>query len=202
MFELILASASPRRLGLLQDLGFEVSCKPQNIDETPHQGEAPEALVKRLALEKARSALGSLDPRDQRMVLGSDTIVLCEEQILGKPVDKEAACAMLRLLSGRQHHVITAVALLDHQREAVDLSKTAVNFKELSDEEIERYWETGEPADKAGAYAIQGLGGMFISGISGSYSGVVGLPVYETVRLLAQFNLDTSSILKSCHERN
>jgi septum formation protein len=200
MFELILASASPRRLALLQDLGFKVSSKPQDIDETPLQDEDPEDLVTRLALTKARSALDSLESRDQRLVLGSDTIVLCDGQILGKPVNKAAACAMLRLLSGRQHHVITAVALLDYQREAVELSKTAVSFRTLRDDEIESYWETGEPADKAGAYAIQGLGGMFISEINGSYSGVVGLPIFETASLLAQFHVDTSSILKSCHE--
>jgi septum formation protein len=200
MFELILASASPRRLALLQDLGFKVSSKPQDIDETPLQDEDPEDLVTRLALTKARSALDSLESRDQRLVLGSDTIVLCDGQILGKPVNKATAYAMLRLLSGRQHHVITAVALLDYQREAVELSKTAVSFRTLRDDEIESYWETGEPADKAGAYAIQGLGGMFISEINGSYSGVVGLPIFETASLLAQFHVDTSSILKSCHE--
>lgn len=195
MVDLVLASASPRRQEILRDLGLEFSCRPQAIDETPHSGEKPLALVQRLALEKARSALASLSDADHSLVLGSDTIVVCDERILGKPADREDALAMLGLLAGRTHQVITAVAVINHVRELIDLSQTQVSFRSLSHEEILAYWQTGEPLDKAGAYAIQGLGGMFISSISGSYSGVVGLPVYETVNLLAQFGLDAEYLL-------
>lgn len=196
MIELVLASASPRRQEILQDLGLDFSCRPQAIDESPHKGEKPLALVRRLALEKARSALASLRESDHSLVLGSDTIVVCENRILGKPADREDATGMLRLLSGRQHQVITAVAVINRERELLEQSVTRVSFRSLSEGEILAYWQTGEPRDKAGAYAIQGYGGMFISAIEGSYSGVVGLPVYETVNLLTQFGLDAEHLLK------
>ncbi len=195
MVDLILASASPRRQEILRELGLAFSCRPQAIDETPHSGENPLALVQRLALEKARSALASLSDTDHSLVLGSDTIVVCDGRILGKPADREDALAMLSLLAGKTHQVITAVAVINQARELIDFSQTEVCFRSLSHEEMLAYWQTGEPLDKAGAYAIQGFGGMFISSISGSYSGVVGLPVFETVNLLAQFGLDAEYLL-------
>lgn len=199
MPDIVLASASPRRQALLKELGLNFTCKPQNIDEAQIAGEGPESHVRRLALEKARSAMAAISETGHGLVLGSDTIVVCEERILGKPVNKEDACDMLSLLAGRQHQVLTAVALINHEREEVALSRTLVTFREMDAEEIESYWNTGEPADKAGAYAIQGLGGMFISEIKGSYSGVVGLPVYETVGLLTQFGMDAKQILNTCN---
>ncbi|MAM69640.1 MAG: hypothetical protein CMP91_00660 [Gammaproteobacteria bacterium] len=195
MIELVLASASPRRRTLLQELGIEADCRPQAIDESPLPGESPQQLVSRLALVKARSALGTLSDTDHRPVLGSDTIVVCDEEILGKPLDREDGCRMLRLLSGREHQVLTAVAVVNHEQEELDVASSKVSFKTLSDSEISAYWESGEPLDKAGAYAIQGLGAMFVNNIQGSYSGVVGLPVYETVALLGKFGLDTTSLL-------
>ena len=197
MLELILASASPRRQNLLQNLGFKCTVMPQDIDESPMPAEKPAELVKRLALAKAESALARLIDADDRLVLGSDTIVVCEEEILGKPVNKEDACAMLRLLSGRIHKVLTAVALLNHRKQVAAMSVTRVGFSTLSDAEIEAYWQSGEPLGKAGAYAVQGLGAMFVNDIQGSYSGVVGLPIFETVNLFKHFGIGIEAILQN-----
>ncbi len=196
MFELVLASASPRRLNLLEALGLKCAVLPQDIDESPLPSEKPENLVKRLALSKAKSALATLSEADHRLVLGSDTIVVCEGEILGKPRDKSDGLAMLRLLSGRTHQVLTAVALLSHYQQAESMSATEVGFTKLSAADIEAYWESGEPIGKAGAYAVQGLGAMFVNKIHGSYSGVVGLPIFETVDLLKKFGIDKKAILQ------
>jgi len=197
MLELILASASPRRQSLLENLGFRCTVMPQDIDENPLPDEKPKALVKRLALTKASSALAELSDNDDRLVLGSDTIVVCADRILGKPQDKADAFAMLRLLSGRSHEVITAVALLNHSKQVGTMSTSMVSFSELSDAEIAAYWQSGEPLGKAGGYAVQGLGAMFVSEIKGSYSGVVGLPIFETVNLFKQFGIGIEAILQN-----
>jgi len=197
MLELILASASPRRQDLLKGLGFNCTVSPQDIDESPLADEKPKSIVKRLALAKAKAAIATLSETDHRLVIGSDTIVVCDEEILGKPQHKADGLAMLRLLSGRTHQVLTAVALLNHDKQLETMSVTNVSFKKLSDAEIEAYWESGEPEGKAGAYAVQGLGAMFVDEIQGSYSGVVGLPIFETVNLFINFGIDIKAILQN-----
>ncbi len=197
MVELVLASASPRRLNLLKGLGLKCAVLPQDIDESPLPAEKPKSLVKRLALAKAKSAFATLSDTDHRLVLGSDTIVVCDDEILGKPKNKADGLAMLRLLSGRTHQVLTAVALLNHEKQAETMSVTDVSFTTLSDAEIEAYWGSGEPLGKAGAYAVQGLGAMLVNEIHGSYSGVVGLPIFETVNLLENFGIDIKAILQN-----
>jgi septum formation protein len=197
MLELVLASASPRRLNLLRALSLKCTVLPQDIDESPLPAEK---LVKRLALAKAKSAYATLSETDHRLVLGSDTIVVCDDQILGKPQNKSDGLAMLRLLSGRTHQVLTAVALMNHDKQAETMSVTEVSFTTLSDDEIEAYWESGEPLGKAGAYGVQGLGAMFVNKIQGSYSGVVGLPIFETVDLLEKFGVDIKAILQNQHD--
>lgn len=200
MLELVLASASPRRLNLLRALSLKCTVLPQDIDESPFPAEKPTKLVKRLALAKAKSAYATLSETDHRLVLGSDTIVVCDDQILGKPQNKSDGLAMLRLLSGRTHQVLTAVALMNHDKQAETMSLTEVSFTTLSDDEIEAYWESGEPLGKAGAYGVQGLGAMFVNKIQGSYSGVVGLPIFETVDLLKKFGVDIKAILQNQHD--
>lgn len=187
---LLLASASPRRREILTQIGVQFSVHEHTVDEAHIAGESPEVYVQRLALEKALS-VQSQQPLAQLPILGSDTIVVCAGQILGKPKDKADAQRMLRLLSGQQHQVFSAVAMcLGEQNETV-LARTDVGFKSLSEQEIEAYWQSEEPLGKAGAYAIQGLGGMFVTAIAGSYSGVVGLPIYETSQLLNKFGVQT-----------
>jgi septum formation protein len=200
MLELVLASASPRRLNLLRALSLKCTVLPQDIDESPLPAEKPTKLVKRLALAKAKSAYATLSETDHRLVLGSDTIVVCDDQILGKPQNKSDGLAMLRLLSGRTHQVLTAVALMNHDKQTETMSVTEVSFTTLSDDEIEAYWESGEPLGKAGAYGLQGLGAMFVNKIQGSYSGVVGLPIFETVDLLEKFGVDIKAILQNQHD--
>ncbi|MFT5720731.1 MAG: septum formation protein [Motiliproteus sp.] len=180
---LILASASPRRRELLAQIGARFECRSADIDESVRAAEPPAAYVSRLALEKA-SAVAALAP--DVWVLGSDTSVVCEQQILGKPAHKEEAVAMLLSLSGRRHQVLTAVALVRGEQQHSLLVITDVWFKTLSRTECEAYWDTGEPRDKAGSYAIQGFGAVFVERIEGSYSAVVGLPLQETSQLLQQ----------------
>src|SRR5690606_132395 len=140
-------------------------------------------------------------PRSERgcridlTVVAADTVVVCDGQLLGKPKSLEDAASMLRLLAGRQHQVLTAVAIADRQHLETVCVSTSVSFRQLGDEEVFAYWHSGEPQDKAGAYAIQGLGALFVSRIEGSYSNVVGLPLYETVQLLAAFGLDSVTLL-------
>jgi len=185
--QLILASASPRRQVLLQQAGIVFRKQVAEIDETPLDNEAAEDYVMRLALEKARavrqhSVTGGLP------VLGADTAVVVDGRLLGKPESLAHAREMLQMLSGREHQVMTAVALV-RDREAVQLSMSRVWFRPLSESEIDDYWRTGEPQDKAGAYAIQGLGAIFIERLEGSYTGVMGLPLYETGQLLQDFGI-------------
>jgi nucleoside triphosphate pyrophosphatase len=181
---LILASASPRRCELLAQIGVEFEQQVADIDETPARGEAAEAFVRRMALEKARAVHRA--GNGELPVLGADTVVVVDGLPLGKPEDFTHARQMLKLLSGRMHEVLSAVALVD-TAEAVAVNRSRVWFRELGETEFEAYWETGEPRDKAGSYAIQGLAAIFIKRLDGSYSGVMGLPLYETARLLQEF---------------
>lgn len=185
---LILASASPRRRKLLAQIGIACSVRPVDLDESAQPGEAPLAYVERLALAKARAGLDG--QKADSVVLGADTAVVLDDEILGKPRDRDDAFAMLRRLSGREHEVLTAVALASRGRAAVRTSTSRVGFAPLSDAVIAAYWATGEPADKAGAYGIQGFAAAFIHHVSGSYSGVVGLPLFETVELLREFGIE------------
>ncbi|ATJ82147.1 Maf family protein [Halomonas beimenensis] len=175
-----LASASPRRRDLLAAIDVPVEVRPVDIDETPRPGEAAEAYVTRLAEEKARagSRLSTLPS------LGSDTTVVRDGEILGKPRDRAHAAAMLRSLSGRSHEVLTAVAVTGPAGVLADCVHTRVTLREIGEAEIAAYWASGEPADKAGGYAIQGRAAIFVARIEGSHSAVVGLPLFETAALL------------------
>ena len=183
---LYLASASPRRSELLRQLGVEIRVTPAEVDEAIRPGEAADAYVTRLALEKSRAALRTLEAADAP-VLAADTAVVVDDLILGKPRDAADATRMLNLLSGRGHEVLTSVAVCDSARESVVVNRTDVRFRSLEPDEIAAYWQSGEPAGKAGGYAIQGMGAIFIEEIRGSYSGVMGLPLFETARLLRDF---------------
>ncbi len=186
MTTLYLASASPRRRELLAQIGVPFTTHVVPIDETAQPGEAPAAYVERLARAKAHAALDTLNDRDA-VVLGSDTAVVLDGRILGKPVDREDALATLAALSGREHQVLTSVALVSDNRAEARVVTSTVRFKPLDRTQIEAYWATGEPRDKAGSYGIQGLAAVFVSQMQGSYSAVVGLPLCETAELLAQF---------------
>lgn len=187
-----LASQSPRRAELLAQIGVPFQQFAVDIDETPQVGESPEALVQRLAMEKARAGWQRLTISESELapVLGSDTVVVCNGEALGKPKDKAEGMAMLQALSQAPHQVLTAVALVDAEGQQVILNTSTVQFRALSEQEKERYWHTGEPADKAGGYGIQGAAAVFIEHISGSYSGVMGLPLYETAQLLARSGVE------------
>lgn len=187
---LILASKSPRRRELLTQLGYLFTCLSADIDESIARQEKPADYVLRLALEKAQAILDVSD--ENTTVLGSDTCVLIDNEILLKPQNFADSQRMLTLLSGRQHQVLTAVAVINLQQQLSTLVKTNVFFKKLSPVEIQNYWQTGEPQDKAGSYGIQGIGGQFVTKIQGSYSAVVGLPLYETVELLSQVGIKNS----------
>ena len=192
---LYLASASPRRREILQQLGLAFTVLPQDIDESRLPGESPADYVCRLAAGKAVSALHSLPEVAGALCLGADTTVVCDGEIYAKPVDAEDARRVLSALSGRTHEVLTAVALASAAVSEVLLSKSAVTFRPMTITEIDAYWATGEPADKAGAYGIQGLGAMFVTDIRGSYSGIMGLPVAETLELLAKAGITAENIL-------
>ena len=187
MSDLILASHSPRRGDLLNQIGVRFQSHGVDIDESVRPGELPAKYVERLALEKAeacRSQLGTT-----MAVLGSDTAVVCDQHILGKPRDREHGVAMLMQLSGRGHQVMTSIALITHERSLTQVVTTEVFFRTLSLDECQSYWTTGEPLDKAGGYGIQGLAAIFIERIVGSYSAVVGLPLTETAGLLKQVGI-------------
>ncbi len=182
---LILASASPRRRDLLRNAGFDFEVRPGQIVEEIQPGELPEDFARRAAREKAMQ-IAALSPRG-RLILGADTVVVIGGQTLGKPSDPQDAARMLRLLSGRTHQVHTGVCLVRAPDgiEALRHETTLVTFRELDEEEIRQYVESGEPSDKAGAYAIQGLASKFVTRISGCHSNVVGLPialVYEILK--------------------
>lgn len=184
---LILASASPRRRELLSLFGLDFDIEPAHIDEAVHPDEAPEAYVRRMAGEKALAVHGRFE---SHFVLGSDTVVVVDGECLGKPVDDHEARDMLRRLSGREHRVLSAVAVIGPDGASRErLSVTRVEFAELSAAWIERYVASGEPHDKAGAYGIQGAAGIAVRSLTGSYTGVVGLPLFETGELLREAGL-------------
>ncbi|MDX1633872.1 MAG: nucleoside triphosphate pyrophosphatase [Marinobacter sp.] len=185
MRPIILASASPRRAELLSQIGLPFTVAPVDIDETPGADELPAHYVERLARQKAAAGLAHAASPDS-LVLGSDTTVVCDERILAKPATVEEAAAMLASLSGRSHRVMTAVALAGEHGCYARLVITEVRFRNLEEAEILAYCATGEPMDKAGGYGIQGRGGLFVAGLWGSYSAVVGLPLEETGQLLAE----------------
>ena len=179
---IVLASASPRRAALLSQIGIDCEVMPSRIGEEARENEAPLDYVRRMAREKAASVAGLMPGR---IVLGADTDVIMQSRILGKPRDKADFLEMFNLLSGRTHQVITAVSVVCEEQYWLKTSISDVTFREVSEEEMLAYWETGEPCDKAGGYAIQGQAAMFIRAISGSYSGIMGLPLYETSELLS-----------------
>ncbi len=189
MSRLYLASGSPRRRELLAQIGVPFSTLPSVIDETPLPNEAADAYVQRLAWAKAQAGLAALAAPDAAVVLGADTSVVLHGRILGKPESRADALAMLAALSGQTHEVLTAVALANSQRCTVRMVSSQVRFRPLSTAEIEAYWASGEPQDKAGSYAIQGLGAVFVADLHGSFSAVVGLPLCETAALLADFGI-------------
>src|SRR5688500_6390701 len=180
-----LASASPRRSALLDQIGVPHRVQPVDVDETARSDEAADHYVRRLAVLKAETLWQKLAAAQRQLVLGADTAVVLDDEILGKPRDEQDCLRMLKLLSARTHQVFTAVAMRasDGCQSRVNMSE--VTFRKLADEEIQRYWRSGEPADKAGAYAVQGRAALFIERIAGSYSGIMGLPLFETGELLA-----------------
>lgn len=198
--QLILASASPRRRELLQQIELQFHVHVIEVDETPKQNESPREYVLRIAENKASAAYKDLREEHKKfgrlVVLSADTSVICDEHILGKPKDKASARLQLQMLSGREHQVLTAIAVIAADEEEVPVvqtlvSQSSVEFKKLSSDDIEKYLQTEEPYDKAGSYAVQGMAAQFIKNIQGSYSGIMGLPLFETASLLNVANIQT-----------
>lgn len=185
---LVLASASPRRQELLHQAGIEFVVRPANILEIHRAGESPRAFAERMAKEKAQTAWETLESPSS--VLGADTVVVIGTEVLGKPADSADAARMLRRLSGREHSVITGVCLIGKGFQDVRSEVTAVHFSRVSDSDIAHYVSSGEPMDKAGAYAIQGGASKWISKIEGDYNNVVGLPVDLVKKMLREHGLD------------
>ena len=181
-----LASASPRRSELLRQIGVPFEVRPAEIAETQAVGEEPDAFVLRLAQQKADAVWRRVPADERRPVLGADTAVVLDERVLGKPADEAEADAMLAALSGRTHRVLTAVALRYGDAADTLLSSSEVTFRATTAAERAAYCRSGEPLDKAGGYGIQGRAAMFVAHLAGSYSGVVGLPLFETAALLAR----------------
>ena len=185
--KIILASSSPRRQELLRSAGFDFEVRPSQVKEELGTGEVPETFVRRVAREKALNVAASATPGS--LVLGADTVVVIHNQVLGKPLGRYDAERMLRLLSGLTHRVVTGLCLVraPDSIQAIKHETTSVTFRELDDDEIRSYLQSGEPMDKAGAYAIQGLASRFISRISGCYFNVVGLPIPLVYEILKPF---------------
>ncbi|MCH8099187.1 MAG: septum formation inhibitor Maf [Proteobacteria bacterium] len=183
-----LASTSPRRQEILRSLGLTFTVIAVEIDESRLEGETPQQMVLRLAANKAAAAAAVSE--DSQLVIGADTLVVLGDRVLGKPRGMDDAVEMLMKLSGRSHTVLTGVALWSSTGITSALSQTEVRFREIGRDEARAYWHSGEPCDKAGSYAIQGRGGTFVAAISGSYSGVVGLPVYELAELLGNAGIE------------
>ncbi len=191
MAQVYLASSSPRRADLLRQIGISFKVVAPHIDETPLESELPTVYINRISAAKARDA----ENRAEGIlpVLAADTVVVVQGKLMGKPRDRDDGLKMLSLLSGNTHRVISSVCLCQGTVLETVTSETLVRFRTLTREEQEKYWETGEPLDKAGGYGIQGLGAVFVESINGSYSGVVGLPLMETAELLCRFGVDCLS---------
>ncbi|WP_432470707.1 Maf family protein [Amphritea sp. HPY] len=202
MAELVLASASPRRRELLSQIGVNCEVLPVDIAEIKTENESATEFVERMAREKVQAAVNKLSAGNistkqtsatcsfiDKVVLGSDTVVVHQGIVMGKPADRAESIAMLQRLSGDEHHVLTAVAVADREQIESIVVSTLVRFRELPRALCEQYWDSGEPRDKAGSYGIQGLGAVFVAGIEGSYSSVVGLPLTETAELLEKFDI-------------
>ncbi|HEX7340520.1 MAG TPA: Maf family protein [Rhodanobacteraceae bacterium] len=187
---LILASQSPRRRQLLQQLGVAFEVRKVDVPEVRQAGESAVGYVERVAREKGRAVLAELHDKPDVQVLSADTEVVLDDDVFGKPADAVAAGNMLRRLSGRTHEVVSAVWLLGHDREACTRCVSRVTFAALDADQIDAYVGTGEPFDKAGGYAIQGRAAAFVERLEGSYSGVMGLPLFETAQLLRQAGVD------------
>lgn len=187
MAELVLASASPRRRELLSQIGVNCEVLPVDIAEIKSENESATEFVERMAREKALAGVNRV--AGSRVVLGSDTVVVHQGSVMGKPADRAESLAMLQQLSGSEHQVLTAVAVADGEHIESVVVSTMVRFRELPRSLCEQYWSSGEPRDKAGSYGIQGLGAVFVASIEGSYSSVVGLPLSETAELLKKFDI-------------
>ncbi len=187
---LLLASASPRRRELLRQIGVEAQVVPADIDESRLAGEAPADYVCRLARLKAETVWNALPEARRQTVLAADTAVVLGSEILGKPLDRDQGLEMLARLSDRTHEVVTGVAVKTARALELRVNVSRVTFRALQRAECEAYWDTGEPRDKAGGYAVQGRAALFIRKLSGSFSGVMGLPLYETAELLRTAGID------------
>lgn len=204
---LVLASASPRRRELLSGLGAVFAVRPVDLDETPRPGEAPRDYVLRLAIEKAAGgAARAASPDERELVLAADTTVVLDGEILGKPEDEADARRMLGRIAGREHTVLTGVALHEireagEPRRASTVETSRVRMAAMSEEEIAGYVATGEPLDKAGSYAVQGLGALFVEEVFGNYTNVVGLPLPATRRLFAELGYDLRQLSRSFSRR-
>lgn len=185
--KLVLASASPRREEILEKLNLKFTTVPSKIDENNFKDSNPVELVKTLAVEKAKSVSELVE---DALIIAADTVVVYNDQVLGKPEDQADAEKMLKKLSAKQHQVITGIAVLNSQSKEsyVDHNITDVKMTNISEQEISDYVETGEPLDKAGSYAIQGLGGLFVEEIRGSYYSVMGLPIHQLAKILDKFD--------------
>ena len=188
-FSIYLASGSPRRKELLSQIGVRYEQLLPVVDESKDENESPIPYVKRLARLKAEAGLKMLAATEQRPVLGADTIVVLDDHIYGKPGDADEAFSTLMALSGRAHQVMTAVAVVSQTSQKVICSCSNVLFRTIQPDEVRAYCHSGEPMDKAGAYAIQGVGAIFVEEIQGSYSGIVGLPLMDTAKLLSEFGV-------------
>ncbi|MEZ0536105.1 nucleoside triphosphate pyrophosphatase [Caldicellulosiruptoraceae bacterium PP1] len=190
MKKLVLASASPRRISLLKQFKIKFEVIPSDIDEVFDESLSPDMVVKKLAKEKVLDVSKKINFNDV-IIIGADTIVYIDNKILGKPKDKNEAFEMLKMISGKEHIVYTGMCLYDTEKDKIieDFEATKVYISHLSDEEIIKYIETGEPLDKAGAYAIQGYGSLIVKSINGCYFNVVGLPLYKLNKLLNVFNI-------------
>ena len=188
--QIYLASQSPRRRLLLEQLGVGYAVLPVSVAEQVRNDELAESYVQRVALDKARAGWHHARRLLDLPVLGADTEVVIDRQVQGKPWDRAHGLELLRRLSGRSHEVISAVAVVHGQREQVTMNRSQVWLRELSPADMTAYWDSGEPADKAGGYAIQGRGAVFVERLDGSFSGVMGLPLFETAQLLLRFGID------------
>ena len=196
---IFLASKSLRRKQLLSQIQMPFELLDVNIDETILSGEKPEAYAKRMALWKALRGFSEVKHQgiEDAVVISADTSIAIDRQILGKPKDFEDFKAMMHLFSGKTHRVLTSIYLVSYIHKEFALSTSEVTFKELSEEEIKQYWQTQEPLGKAGGYAIQGIGAAFIEKINGSYSGIMGLPLFELTQALQAFNITLFNLPKN-----